>query len=170
LAEALTAPHLIGRSLASIGVALGVGVEVLTVRVVVDVVAVVVVVCVAHQQVHDVEHREEESDDAEGAHARAGCKNHGGLKGTVNQIRMAWDHSASLVRMHMLVSCQCYNVFFLSFLPWNYYTMHFFHEDFYTADSRLHKEMGFKYYPCLLKDFCSQATLSLRCNAQTQIN
>ncbi len=72
MADAWPAPHLIGRSLASVGVALGVGVEVLTVRVVVDVVAVVVVVGVAHQQVHDVEDGEEERDDAEGAHARAG--------------------------------------------------------------------------------------------------
>ena len=66
--------HLVGGRLPRVGIALRVGVEVGAVRVVVDVVAVVVVVGIAHQQVDNVEDGEEEGDDAEGAHARAGCR------------------------------------------------------------------------------------------------
>lgn len=57
-----------------IGVALSVGVVVGIEVVLVDVVPVVVVVRVADQHVDDVEDRKEEGDDAECAHAAAGCK------------------------------------------------------------------------------------------------
>ena len=54
-------------------VALSVGVVVGIEVVLVDVVPVVVVVRVADQHVDDVEHGEEEGDDAECAHATARC-------------------------------------------------------------------------------------------------
>ena len=62
-------------SLVRICVALSVGVVVGIEVVLVDVVPVVVVVRVADQHVDDVEDRKEEGDDAECAHAAAGCKN-----------------------------------------------------------------------------------------------
>ena len=57
-----------------IGVALRVRIVVCVEVVLVDVVPVVVVVGVADQHVDDVEDGEEEGDDAECAHAAAGCE------------------------------------------------------------------------------------------------
>ena len=59
--------HLVGRGLAGVGVALGVGIVIDILGIVIDVIAVVVVVGITGNQVDDVEHREEKSNNTEGA-------------------------------------------------------------------------------------------------------
>ena len=59
--------HLVGRGLTGVGVALGIGIIVDILGIVIDVVAVVIVVGITGNQVDDVEHREEKSNNTEGA-------------------------------------------------------------------------------------------------------
>jgi hypothetical protein len=66
------------------------------------------------------------------------AKNTTGLKGRLNQIRIAWDHSTSLVLLHK-------NVFFV------FFAMELLPELSILADSRLHTKRGCKYYQCLFK-------------------